>query len=105
MLTRRPGGGRHVRPAAPLLPYLVSNPPLTTFKRHTFSHTLRTNPKGGLPREMLLADFDVVLPVGTASPSSAAAVEAELLRVAHDVLLDAVPDFDWSNLIPLIDLP
>ena len=111
-------GGRH-----PLIQYLAANPPLATLKRYTFSHAMRRNPTGALPREMLLADFDIVLPTtsapplsplahgaaaasssssgagassttsaaswGSAAAAAAATVEAELIKVAHEVLLEA----------------
>ena len=106
----------HTAGRAPLIPYLLASPPLTTFKRHSFSHALKHNPSpgGGLPREQLVADFDIVLPIGSAATPSAsataaanaaatpsasassgdggvssthAAVVGELLRAAHDILV------------------
>jgi len=80
----------HTAGRRPLLPYLAAAQPLTTFKRHSFAHALKRNPQGGLPREQLVADFDICLPPGSAgSPATAAAVEAELLRAAHDILLES----------------
>ena len=44
-----------------------------------------------LSREQILADFDIVLPPATAlhAAAAAAAIEAELLKAAHEVLVEA----------------
>lgn len=105
--------GLHAGGRAPLLPYLACHPPLAQFKRYSFAHALRGHSarggSSGLPKEQLLADFDIVLPPGTSidsggligggsavelaeraslAASAAAAVEAELLRACHDVLAE-----------------
>ena len=54
---------------------------------------MRRNPSGGLPREQLVADFDILTrPILTATAAAAdatgTAVDAELLTVCHEALTE-----------------
>lgn len=44
--------------------------------------------QGGMPREQLLGDFDIVCPNGCTGAVAGSAVEAEMAKVAHEVLLE-----------------
>ncbi|KAL1519285.1 hypothetical protein AB1Y20_022814 [Prymnesium parvum] len=58
-------------------------------KCFSFNHALRRDPAGGLPRQELIADFDIVLlPNASASKAAGAHLVAELIVVCHQIMTE-----------------
>lgn len=86
--------GLHTGGRLPLCHYLSVQSPLATFKRFTYGVAHRLPPQSTKPSSsrlgftaQLVADFDIVAPAGSpATLVEAMSIEAELIRVAYELL-------------------